>query len=535
MVAAVVSLQPFFAWLWRATWQAGILVCLILLVQKILGRRLGVRGRYCLWLLLLLRLALPWTPHSRMSVYNLVPLSPPAGHALAASEFSSAPSAPTVSPAAPHEEARSAAGEAPSAAIAPHPGASGRPWSPAQTRVLLLGWLAGVCFLMGCILVGHVRLSRIVQRAEPVTERRVLDLLDECRTLMGTRRTFAVVVTDAVSSPALFGYLRPRLLLPRPARAELSLPELRHIFLHELAHLKRHDIALGYVLAVLHVLHWFNPLVALGLRRMRADRELVCDGLALSVLAPEETAAYGRTILHQIERLLASRAHWMLAGVSGDKTRIKQRILVISRFRKDTYRWSPLALALLVVLACAALTDRFTTGGAPACEAARDLPTTHQDQHGNIIRIHIRHRDSSKYLLADGERVTCGFDEPGDAGLWEARFDDDLGSPGDIVYFYSVAARKYLTSDEEGNLAVNGREPNETARWMVVARTDGARISPCRRPHSYLRPCSPSTAKAVYGTAPWIGWDIDQLWRVKTSDNPKSNPAWRRQHVPGPD
>jgi hypothetical protein len=343
------------------------------------------------------------------------------------------------------------------------------------------------------------------------------------------------VVTDAVSSPALFGYLRPRLLLPRPARAELSLPELRHIFLHELAHLKRHDIALGYVIAVLHVLHWFNPLVALGLRRMRADRELVCDGLALSVLAPEETAAYGRTILHQVERLLASRSHWMLAGVSGDKTRIKQRILVISRFRKDAYRWSPLALALLVVLACAALTDRFTTGGAPACEAARDLPTTHQDQHGNIIRIHIRHRDSSKYLLADGERVTCGFDEPGDAGLWEARFDDDLGSPGDIVYFYSVGARKYLTSDEEGNLAVNGREPNETARWMVVARTDGARISPCRRPHSYLRPCSPSTAKAVYGTAPWIGWDIDQLWRVKTSDNPKSNPAWRRQHVPGPD
>jgi beta-lactamase regulating signal transducer with metallopeptidase domain len=528
-------LHPFFAWLLHTTWQAGVLVCLILLVQKILGRRLGVRGCYCLWLVLLLRLVLPWMPQSWMSVYNVLPRSPAEGYALAVPGFHSARATLTASPATRGDKVDSAVESTAGHATALRPGWLERLGAPALTRVLLLVWLAGVCSLAGCILAGHMRLRRLVRHAGPVTERRILDLLDECRTLMGTSRCLAVIATDAVSSPALLGCFGPCLLLPRAALAELTGPELRHIFLHELAHLKRHDIVLGYVITVLHVLHWFNPLLALGLRRMRADRELVCDGLALSVLAPGETAAYGRTILHQIEQLLAARSRWMLAGVSGDSTRIKQRILVISRFRKDTYRWSPLAPALVIVLACAALTDRLTAGKVAVYGPARAFATTHQDRHGNIVRVHIRHRDSGKYLLADGARVICGFDEPGEAGLWEARFDDDFGNPDHIVYFYSVAARRYLTSDQEGNLAVNGVEPDEAARWVVAARTDGARITPCRFPHSYLRPCGQGEARAIYGTAPWIGWDIDQLWRVKTSDNPKSNSAWRREHVPGPD
>ncbi len=73
-------LEPFLAWLLRTTWQASLLVGLILLLQKVLGRRFGVRGRHCLWLLVLLRLALPWTLPSRVSVYNLLPSAPLRGY-----------------------------------------------------------------------------------------------------------------------------------------------------------------------------------------------------------------------------------------------------------------------------------------------------------------------------------------------------------------------------------------------------------------------------------------------------------------------
>ena len=76
--------QPFFQWLLHSSWQAGILVCLILLVQKALGRRIGVRGRYWLWLVVLIRMAMFWTPPSAVSVYNLLPPPQLAGYGLAA-------------------------------------------------------------------------------------------------------------------------------------------------------------------------------------------------------------------------------------------------------------------------------------------------------------------------------------------------------------------------------------------------------------------------------------------------------------------
>jgi len=85
--------------------------------------------------------------------------------------------------------------------------------------------------------------------------------------------------------PALFGFVRPRLLLPQGMLETYSLENLRYVFIHELAHLRQRDIYLGWLMALLQVVHWFNPLMWFAFGRMRADRELACDTLAISTLA----------------------------------------------------------------------------------------------------------------------------------------------------------------------------------------------------------------------------------------------------------
>src|SRR5438045_216013 len=57
--------------LWRATWQATLLACVVLIVQRVLERRLGGRGRFALWAVVVVRLLLPVLPESRFSVFNL--------------------------------------------------------------------------------------------------------------------------------------------------------------------------------------------------------------------------------------------------------------------------------------------------------------------------------------------------------------------------------------------------------------------------------------------------------------------------------
>ena len=77
MESLSMQLQPFFEWLLRTTLQASLLICLIILVQAVLRGRLGIRWHYCLWLLLLVRMAMPWVPESRLSMFNLIPQSMP--------------------------------------------------------------------------------------------------------------------------------------------------------------------------------------------------------------------------------------------------------------------------------------------------------------------------------------------------------------------------------------------------------------------------------------------------------------------------
>ena len=107
------------------------------------------------------------------------------------------------------------------------------------------------------------------------------ELLEASRRVIGTRRAPVLVETDAVDSPALFGLLRPKLLLPTGLIRRLDESELRHVFLHELAHLRRHDVLLNWLAALLQIIHWFNPMIWFGFARMRADREFACDALAL--------------------------------------------------------------------------------------------------------------------------------------------------------------------------------------------------------------------------------------------------------------
>ena len=56
-----------------------------------------------------------------------------------------------------------------------------------------------------------------------------------------------LVETEAVGSPALFGFVRPRLLLPAGLMSQFTREELRHVFMHELAHVKRRDILFGWL------------------------------------------------------------------------------------------------------------------------------------------------------------------------------------------------------------------------------------------------------------------------------------------------
>lgn len=61
-----------WSWLARASWQAAVLVVVVLAVQGVLGRRLAPQWRCALWWLVVLRLVLPVWPGSALSLFNWI-------------------------------------------------------------------------------------------------------------------------------------------------------------------------------------------------------------------------------------------------------------------------------------------------------------------------------------------------------------------------------------------------------------------------------------------------------------------------------
>jgi len=346
MEALNIQLLRIFDWLLWTTIQGSVLVVLIVLLQVIFRRRLPVRWHYLLWVLLLIRLAVPWLPESKMSIFNLVPRSVQQGRII--ESFSQSRRADSMD----------------SYMYGRFASATQKTDEPetASVRFMLalpVLWLVGTVMIAGYIFFRSIRLWRIVKRERPVTDSEILDRLEDCKMQMGVQTILGVVVSDRIKSPALFGFVRPRLLLPQGMFETFSHEELRYVFIHELAHLKQRDIYFGWLIALLHILHWFNPLMWFAFGRIRADREMACDTLAISMMGPDEPSKYGRTIVSLLESFSQACYLPSVAGILEDTCQMERRIKMIADYKKTSHtRWAG-ALLLLAVLACVVLTNAY--------------------------------------------------------------------------------------------------------------------------------------------------------------------------------
>jgi len=148
-------------------------------------------------------------------------------------------------------------------------------------QILLYLWLSGVLFF--AIRFGRQVLCarRFARGASRFDHSRLEPLLAEGKSSLGIRRDVAVLQSSQIDIPLAAGILHPLILLPASAR-EWTEDELRIVLLHELAHVRRADIAARAVAMIACTVHWFNPLVWTLASLSTRDAELAADDLVLS-------------------------------------------------------------------------------------------------------------------------------------------------------------------------------------------------------------------------------------------------------------
>jgi beta-lactamase regulating signal transducer with metallopeptidase domain/uncharacterized GH25 family protein len=359
--------SEFLTGLAKVSAQAAVLVLVVLAVQWLFRKQLTSSWRAALWMLVMIRLLLPISLSSGTSIFNLVPSlkAPPIG-ASARGGQAPGPSSPrsTIAVIQPsfteieRSQMESATLDAPvihesiSTPLATTPS----PLRPSWPKVLLAIWLLGVASLSFTVLFFSLKIGHKLRVVSRVSDEATLNLFAQCREELGITQELQLFETSHLSTPALHGFLRPRLLLPNGFIHSFSSDQLRFVFLHELAHVKRKDIPLNWLMTWLQIAHWFNPFIWLGFARWRVDRELACDALALEAAGQERKTEYGRTILQLLENASRPLAAPGFVGILEDKRQLRERIRMIAAFA-PARRWSIPAFMLIAAISAGGLTD----------------------------------------------------------------------------------------------------------------------------------------------------------------------------------
>ena len=350
----------------QITVYSAIIFAVTMLVKKALGSRMSAFLHYAVWLVLVLRLVMPFTIDSPMRFFTI----PAESEAVQETQDMSG-SYDTLEDTAAHSVAdtTSAANTSFSQPPVYENTGTAQP-APAQAQehsrftwqqAVITIWLAGAGVCIAYIAAVYISLNRKIKKKASAPSMRLKELFEQTKTQMGIKSKLNLVCLYEYGTPAL---MFPRtVLMPMDALAVMDEEQTRFALRHELAHYKRADHVMSILLSLLNAVYWFNPFVWLAFRQMRKDMETACDGQVVKSIGTAQKSRYAALIV----RLFAQPEHRQIVlGLAQADARKTAEHRVRGIFMKEKSKKS--VKLICVVLAATLLFTCFTTACQPTPE-----------------------------------------------------------------------------------------------------------------------------------------------------------------------
>ncbi len=299
------------------------MILLALALRLFLKKHLPHRVFPALWCLCALRLLLPITIPSHLSIWNLL-YTPVAvqSNGVISDALMPFPSLATNSTAKPAADI---------AGISP----------------MLLVWLVCAILLAAYFVIGYACMVRRFRGTRLAPQPSIDALLDRFRFSRDPR----ICVSNSRRAPLTFGVFRPTVLLPEDL--PVGDAQFQLILAHELVHIRRKDCLRKLLLTVCLCLYWWNPLVWLMVWLANRDMELACDEAVLRALGPDCKKAYALTLLDMAQRNPKSAP--LCSGFAKSST--EERIRAILSFKRIP-AWVGICISVLFVLTVSVFTTQ---------------------------------------------------------------------------------------------------------------------------------------------------------------------------------
>ncbi|MBU3190126.1 stage II sporulation protein P [Clostridium bowmanii] len=328
----------------------SVIVLLILLTKTIFRNKLNSTYHYYMWLILLIKLIIPLGPQTPLNISNLyknyyvqstINESTQKTQINSSEQFVNSNLRDSISISASATSNKSVIKSSINI--------------PSNTKnnikeLFCTIWLFGIALLLGILFAGHQKLRKIIRTSIKNVTSAHKKILYDCMETMNIRTEVALSYSAKIVSPSLCGLIKPKILIPLSVAVNVCDDEFKYIVMHELTHLKNKDLFINWVITLLSIFHWFNPILLYGFNRMRQDCEFSCDSGVISLLDQGGHLEYGNALIRVLELACSSNRLVGTTPMVMNSSEIKRRITMISKYKKINIKGILLGTLVVIII-----------------------------------------------------------------------------------------------------------------------------------------------------------------------------------------
>ena len=265
----------------------SIIILLIALLSKIIDKKFISGWKYWIWLLIALRLIVPFNPETELfqqkvevEVPNVTIYSPETDLSTEPEIIIPSDAQITETPEKPKNPVIQENIETKKSAT--------------LLDFLSIIWVSGAAVMFLWNVGAYLLFRKIALDRSIAAGNEIQTIFSEVKSSLGIKKEIKAVVCKNINSPMIMGFFSPILILPDEDYSEES---LRFILCHELTHYKRHDTIYKALMLLANSVHWFNPVVFLMRKLADSDLEVSCDSKVVNGADIETRKQYSETIL----------------------------------------------------------------------------------------------------------------------------------------------------------------------------------------------------------------------------------------------
>ena len=268
--------------------------------------------------------------------------------------------------------------------------------------LLFIFWIFGMLIKVVFVVKNRVAFSKYIRSLSVIQNKEFDEIIESITAKYKKPPKFRWVQSDAIGSPALYGIIRPTIIVPTEAIADrkFTKEEWRYILMHEVAHHYHRDLQIRILVEGLNIIYWWNPLVHFLNRQVDEIIEIRADEAVIKDLNSEERIEYLECILKTVKiHPIGKKNIENVMTFNKEKRSLLYRrgsLILESPATKKTL-FSNLMIVLMASMLCFSLTTIFEPSSIPADVAEETFMLTRE----NSFLVKASHKEGYDIYIDD--------------------------------------------------------------------------------------------------------------------------------------